>query len=1424
MPTKRKRAKLNFVLINYLVVIVTIIVLVCDSIINSMQTHLPAISGVKGSEARKVATQDETFLESLTLSGKKNTQYARTNLCSSCSFNSNIGKNLDIMGSTISNTVSKDFAADLQLYPSDENYLGVRYKALLLEDYLPNTGWVLLFGGNGYTYNGEYEGHFTNLMIKAGWADSWRHLTCASGFPAPEKSFKAFTIYMGLDDYEDRSTQDNDIAAFSHNPEILPLRFTNIDSTSPEAADSIAAEYRIDKGGFLEGREIEVSLVRAELTKLPKDGNYFVDPDNGCKPNSQADILYRRWIATLSVSSLGINASVSFYINASQGEYILGQNTLNFMWENPDRPSVETDRYKVIIFDPEVLTETGEWKKALVFLADYRTPPEHLPLDKEGHLLAGYRKVNYKGKPAIEASFGYGYTDYVKDGNLTWYEKSLDTKGIIDLSTLWGSDNCSIIIIAKSDALVYVNGEYKGKTNSTGALVIPSLFPGYHELKITAGGTVESALIYLSPGENKIVTPEVLRASPLYATKCLYDFKLHNATVFVTDEAGNPIKGALIKAFSLDWGVMYPHFEEWGVTDKEGKYNFMLPTGNWVFIASSGWDYAAQNPNKGLFLQTTAYIDSDVFITLKPSKSTSVEVIDERGAPLPMDEIYVLVSKYVPAVSPAFVGRTTTGVLTLLTNIEDQNLTVIAIKRTSTNSDGYILVKEVKPEDQMVNIISSMNSSKLLVTAYETDGSLSNYWDIEFRLPDLYLGNWVFLFPITGRSLFHITPMNVVVNARYIPPGWYYYFESIALTLQANSEYSYSFGGKGSFRMWIVKQDTQLWFDIRDEFGNVLAFYSDPTGGRNITLRVFEGDSEVYRDNIGNYIPGTLFYGVGRTFTDSARFELYADLGPLGGLGKVSMSGLLYDESRLVKYRDMQSEDFALHIPTEYFWNVSRQVRVQTFIDTLEAVYKSMGACLGERLQGKPHRVEVNLEWCGIAGTNFIGFGVGVARWPVHVHHGWLGVLSHELGHMYSFTPPLVYHVECPLFCEPLATYLGIEAVANLYGTNVRLWYWGTHPAFFDYISGDKNVSEIERMQFVFFYLHKVYGADIHRQFFQLWANNTSMKDRLMANGFNVNETMITLYSYLARQNLAWLFQMAGYGVSDERINDGLKLILNNNVNVIAVVRGMDNSIYYKPCLSGCGYVKLSGATPDSPSAVLVGGRLYVAVRGMDGGSIYFGRVESVGSSSVVWQKLPGSTPSRPALASDGSKVYVVVRGGDNGIYVNVYDLYSASWSGWKRLSGSTAKGPAAAVLGGKLHLVVVGSDGRSIYYGQVDPAQLIGSSSYIDVSWSVVDGFTDAEPSLATDCSKLYLAVKGLDSRVYVNIWEGSWSGWERVPTGSTPSSPAATVWFADGCLYITVRGNDNGIYYTRRTSFNSYTPWSALDGTTPSAPSTTQ
>jgi len=266
-----------------------------------------------------------------------------------------------------------------------------------------------------------------------------------------------------------------------------------------------------------------------------------------------------------------------------------------------------------------------------------------------------------------------------------------------------------------------------------------------------------------------------------------------------------------------------------------------------------------------VFVEIATYINNNTTIVLKPQKNLTVKIIDEKGSLLPVDELCALSSQYIPAIPPAYIGYSTTGILTLYTNLEDQNLTLIAIKRSSTTSDGYLLVKEITPI-QAINTITSTNTSKLTLYAYEPDGGLSEYWNVELRLPELYLGNLPFIFQITGKSVLHITPMKAVLNARYIPPGWYYYFESIALLLEAGHEYTYSFGGKGSFHMWVIRQNTQLWFDIRDEFGNVLAFYSDPRGERNLTMRIFEGGKEVFKDNIGKYIPGTLFYSIKKDF------------------------------------------------------------------------------------------------------------------------------------------------------------------------------------------------------------------------------------------------------------------------------------------------------------------------------------------------------------------------------------------------------------------------------------------------------------------------------------------------------------------------------------------------------------------------------
>jgi hypothetical protein len=46
-----------------------------------------------------------------------------------------------------------------------------------------------------------------------------------------------------------------------------------------------------------------------------------------------------------------------------------------------------------------------------------------------------------------------------------------------------------------------------------------------------------------------------------------------------------------------------------------------------------------------------------------------------------------------------------------------------------------------------------------------------------------------------------------------------------------------------------------------------------------------------------------------------------------------------------------------------------------------------------------------------------------------------------------------------------------------------------------------------------------------------------------MRKGFNTDEIMVTLYSYLARENLAWLFRMAGYNIPEQRIDEGMKAL-----------------------------------------------------------------------------------------------------------------------------------------------------------------------------------------------------------------------------------------------------------------------------------------
>jgi hypothetical protein len=50
-------------------------------------------------------------------------------------------------------------------------------------------------------------------------------------------------------------------------------------------------------------------------------------------------------------------------------------------------------------------------------------------------------------------------------------------------------------------------------------------------------------------------------------------FESHSVTVFVKDELNNSAEEALIKAFSLEWGMAY--LRGVGIADGEGKFRFV---------------------------------------------------------------------------------------------------------------------------------------------------------------------------------------------------------------------------------------------------------------------------------------------------------------------------------------------------------------------------------------------------------------------------------------------------------------------------------------------------------------------------------------------------------------------------------------------------------------------------------------------------------------------------------------------------------------------------------------------------------------------------------------------------------------------------------------------------------------------------------
>jgi len=168
----------------------------------------------------------------------------------------------------------------------------------------------------------------------------------------------------------------------------------------------------------------------------------------------------------------------------------------------------------------------------------------------------------------------------------------------------------------------------------------------------------------------------------------------------------------------------------------------------------------------------------------------------------------------------------------------------------------------------------------------------------------------------------------------------------------------------------------------------------------------------------------------------------------------------------------------------------------------------------------------------------------------------------------------------------------------------------------------------------------------------------------------------------------------------------------------------------------------------------------------------------------------------------------------NNNIYVRSKrgDL---DWDPWYMIDGLTTHAPTATQFNSRFYMAVKGMDNK-VY---------VRNWYVIWWPWETFPGATDVSPALVVYRNRLYVFVKGTNNRIYYKsmgtdgIWDSLWS---MVPSGMTDDTPAVVVY--NDQIVLFVKGLNNKIYLKRMGPDGTWDQWlSFASGATPSAPSAT-
>jgi hypothetical protein len=643
----------------------------------------------------------------------------------------------------------------------------------------------------------------------------------------------------------------------------------------------------------------------------------------------------------------------------------------------------------------------------------------------------------------------------------------------------------------------------------------------------------------------------------------------------VLDVDGNPINGAQVKAYSEDWFARYPDSmmgePGFALTDERGWVSFRIPVGNWTFFASAGEFYEHSRPGFGYFVVFRGRVLGDSSFILRPDDVIDLAVVDVSGRPID-GRVSVMVSDYTPIIEVPRSGVTRGGRIQIHVSRGFQ-YDILFLKEPAMDKVGYIIHERIGQAREVRIRPSAESLSQLTFRIYDkqyrgADGFLNLFYH------NFSINGWAANWEIRDLDTVLVTPGKLWASFILIKDGWHFSFYGNEYLLSPGLKRTISFGGPLTPRLWVSVRDwdfretgpPQMWLQISDGFGNVLDNFWDPNGREDIPIDLLRNGAVVFSENLGNRRVHSetcatpwMQIRINNVYSkeSSPEYRLRVDLGPFGFF---QLTGVLLSDETLLPYRSKETEHFILRYPAMF------EEKFTKAASWLESAYRVLSGLLDETINEKT-TVDFHVCWGFFGGPNHIWFNFGDVLWDNYSPNdaapgsqvARLGGLLHELGHVFQLSDSNIKkgrgYYEPWWFGEPFASDLAGDVIWALLGEKAGMMAFGVGSRIsFDFLLKPVWSADFQHVPYI--YLRKHYGTKIHRDMVRLWAgvDENRLKERLLSKGFSVNETHVALYSYLAKQNLAWLFQPS-LDISEERIAQALTILQEVMVTFIVTDR-----------------------------------------------------------------------------------------------------------------------------------------------------------------------------------------------------------------------------------------------------------------------------